>query len=153
MIFLLANWRAVLTAALIILPCAYAAVMKVRFENTRAEYATYRAQVAAVAAEAEIRNAQTAVEHEKNAREAIDDLQTRNDAISARYERLRQSTAVRGGSVSAAPGAAPAPSPDAAGQPDAVARCVADAQAVLKLGDMELAKFKELWELGEKNAK
>lgn len=153
MIWLLANWRLVALAVLIAIPSTYAAVMKMRFEHVSAEYAQHRAQVAAVAAEAEVRNAHAALEHEKNAREVLDDLQTRLDAVSARYERLRKPTGGSSGSVPATTGAAPALGAGlSSGQPDAVARCVADAQEVLELGDREIAKYRELWELGVKNA-
>lgn len=145
---LLANWRAVVTAILIILPCTYAAVQKMRFEHTRAAFAQYRAEVAAAAAEAEVRNAQAAAAHEKNTREALDDLQARYDAISARYASVRRPASPSSGSVPTTPGAAPTPSACPPGQPDATARCL----ATLEIGDKELAKYRELWNLGRKNA-
>lgn len=148
MIWLLANWRLVAIGVLIAIPSAYAAVQKIRLEHAQAAFAQYRAEIAAASAEAEVRNTQEAAQHEKNTREVLDDLQTRNDALRARYDRLRKSA---GGSVPAVPtatGTAPPPSAGPAEQPDPAARCL----AILEIGDKELAKYRELWELGVKNA-
>lgn len=144
---LLANWRAVAVAILIAIPTAYAAVMKIRFEHTKAEYTQYRAEVSATAAEAEIRNAHVVVQEAKNAQEALDDLQTRYVALDVRYKRVRN-TSSSSGVVPTVSGAAAIAAPEPAGQSDAATRCL----AVLEIGDRELAKYRALWTLDENNA-
>lgn len=150
MIWLLANWRAVAISILIAIPAGYAAVTKIRLEHVKAQYAQYRAEVAATAAEAEVRTAQVVAEHAHNAQEVLDDLQTRNTALAARYQRLRDA-GTGGRIVPAVSVAAAIVAAEPAGQPDAAARCVAETLAVLELGDRELAKYRELWELGQRN--
>ena len=139
-------------AAALVAMGAYAAVQHIGWKLEKANFAQFRAQVASEAAEAEARNAHVALQQELNTQEAIDDLQTRYAALNARYASLRQSASPSGSPVPALPGPSATPSPGPTGQPDAAARCVADAQAVLELGDRELAKYRELWELERKQA-
>ena len=131
---------------------SYAAVQHIGWSLTKAEYATFQAAVAKEAADAKVRNAQIAAGHAQAAQEVLDDLQTRYAALNARYASLRQSASPGGSPVPALsdPSATPGPSP--AGQPDTAARCVAETLAVLEIGDRELAKYRELWELGQRNA-
>ena len=114
----------------------------------KAEFAQFRADVDRLASEAKVKNAQEAARQAQNAQEVLGDLQTRHDALSARYDRLR----ARPGSspVSALPGAAPSPGPIASDpqQPDPDARCL----AVMEAGDREIAKDVELWRLEQENS-
>lgn len=144
---LLANWRAAAVAILIAIPTAYAAVMKLRFEHTKAEYTQYRAEVSAAAAEAEIRNANVAIQEAKNAQEALDDMQTRYVALDARYKRVRN-TSASSGVMPAVSSATAIVASEPAGQSDAATRCL----AILEIGDRELAKYRALWTLEERNA-
>jgi hypothetical protein len=127
----------------------YAKVQTVRMEEAKAEYAQFRADVESEAAKAKVVAAQEATRQAQAAQEVLSDLQTRNDALSTRYERLRRDSA-RSSPVSAVPGTATSPSPVASSpvESDADARCV----AVLEQADKELAKFRELWELQLRNA-
>lgn len=134
-------------AAVFIALSGYAAVQHIGWQASKAEFAQFQAATEKLAAEAKVRNAQEAAQQARNAQEALDDLQTRNAALSARYAILR---ARPGGSGVPQAGTGPAlPSP-VAGSPvesDADARCM----AALEWGDEELAKYAELWRLQEKN--
>lgn len=155
-------WLALLTdlrfwlAAALVATGLYAAVQRLAKEQVKAEYAQFRADVESEAAAARVRAAQEAARHAQNAQETLDALQTRYDALNARYRVLRSSAG--SGPVpslsSAAPSLAACPgSPD---QPDPAARFLAEVEgrvaAVLEAGDRELAKYRELWELQEKNS-
>ncbi len=138
------TWVAIAFAAL----AGYAAVQHIGWQASKAEYAQFRADVESEAADAKVRNAQEAARHAQNATEVLSDLQTRHDALSARYASLR---ARSGGSpVPTVPGAACEPSPGTGSpiQPDPAARCL----AALQFGDEQLAKYAELWRLQKANA-
>lgn len=132
---------------------SYAAVQHLGWNLEKANFAQYRAEVAAISAENEARNAHAASEHERNAREAMDDLQTRYDALGARYDRLRRPTTGNRPSLPAAAGATDALGAGLNGQPDPATGCLAQALSILELGDREIAKYRELWELDVRNAK
>lgn len=121
----------------------YAKVQTVRIAECKAEYAQFRADVESEAAKAKVAAAQEATRRALAAQEVLSDLQTRNAALNARYQRLRASAG--SGIVPSVP--APAPSPSSvAGSPevtDADARCL----AVLESADREIGKFVELWNL------
>ena len=147
-------WLALLTnrwtwiIAAFALCCAAVGVQTMRLKLVQAEYATFQAAVAKEAADAKVKAAQVVAQQALAAQEVLSDLQTRHDALSARYASLR----ARSGSspVPALPGAAPSPSPVAGGsiESDADARCV----AVLETADREIAKYVELWRLEKKNS-
>lgn len=143
---LLLDWRVWVAAAFAALGF-YAAVQHIGWQASRAEYAQFRADTERLAAEAKVKNAQEQARMAANATEAISDLQVRHDAIAARYDRLRKSG---GGSMPACPATPGSPSPISGGpvQPDPLAGCV----AALQWGEGELAKFRDLWLLDQKNA-
>ena len=140
------KWTYVIAA--FALCCAALAVQTTRLKWVQAEYATSQASVAKEAADAKVAAARQEALHAINAQEAIDALQTRHDALSARYAVLRARPA--GGTVPALPGApaSPGPSPGSAEVSDATTRCL----AALEWGDGQLAKFAELWRLQQANA-
>lgn len=123
----------------------YAAMQHIGWQAAKADFAQFRADTESLAADAKVRNAQEAARRTQNTQEALDDLQTRNDALAARYASLRNA----GGRQLPSDPAAPAKACSRpAGESDAAARCL----AVLEAGDREIAKYKELWDLGFKNA-
>lgn len=132
---------------------AYAAVQHLGWKLEKANFAQFRAEVVAISAENEARTAQQASEHERNAREAIDDLQTRYDALGARYDRLRRPAAGNSPSLPTTTDPADALGAGLNGQPDPATGCLAQALSILELGDREIAKYRELWELEVRNAK
>lgn len=128
----------------------YAAVQHMGWEAAKARYVTLEAETAKLAAEAKVKNAQERARIAQNATEAISALQTSHDAIAARYERLRKSSA-SSSRVPTCPSAATSPGAGSGDpvKPDPIAGCL----AALQWGDRELAKFRELWLLDNKNAK
>jgi len=145
---LLLDLRVLLGAALVATG-VYAKVQTVRMEQAKAEFAQFRADVESEAAKSKVAAAQEAARQAQAAQEVLSDLQTRNAALSARYERLRRAQA-SSSPVPAVPGPAPSPGTVALGpvESDADARCV----AVLETADREIAKYRELWELQLRNA-
>ena len=152
---LLLDLRVWLAAALIA-TAIYAKVQTVRMEQAKAEYAQFRADVESEAAKAKVAAAQEATRRAQNAQEVLSDLQTRYDALNARY-RLR-----------AGPGSNPVPTlssaatslgscPGDAGKSDAAAGRLDDIEArflaVIETGDKELVKYSKLWLLEKANAK
>lgn len=145
---LLLDMRVWLAAALIATGI-YAKVQTVRMEQAKAEFAQFRADVESEAAKAKVAAAQEATRQAQAAQEVLSDLQTRNAALNASYERLRR-TSASSWQVPTVPGPAQSISP-VAGSPqesDADARCV----AVLETADREIAKYRELWELQLRNS-
>lgn len=146
-------WLAVAFAALAV----YAAAQRAGKEHYKAELAQYRADVESEAAKDKVRAAREAAQQALNAQGAIDDLQARNAALSAAYERLRHAKP-RSSPVPAVPAAPAVLGPVARSdvESDADARCVAKSEAiilgVLEAGDKELAKFTELYRLEQANA-
>lgn len=138
-------WLAVAFAALAV----YAAVQRAEKQHAKSELAQYRAEVESEAAKAKVRAAQEAAQQAQHAQEALDDLQARNDAVSAAYERLRHAKP-RSSPVPSVPATPEVPSPIAVDpvESDADARCV----AVLEVADRELAKYAELWRLEQANS-
>ena len=130
---------------------AYAAVQHIGWANCSAGFKQFRAEVASEAAEAEVRNAQEAARHDRNAMEAVSDLQARYAALDARYRVLRRPDPDSSRGVPSAATAAPSPSAGHGdtGESDADARCL----AIIEVADRELNKFRELWLLDVKNAK
>ncbi len=127
---------------------AYAAVQHIGWQASKAEYATFQASVAKEAADAKVSAARQEALQAQHATEVLSDLQTRHDALSARYASLRARSG--SGGMSQVPGAAPSPGPVAGSPPvtDPDARCL----AVLETADRELGKYAELWRLQEANA-
>ena len=132
---------------------AYAATQHIGWQNTKAEYAQFRADTERLAAEAKVKNAQEAARHAQDAQEALDDLQTSYDALNARYASLRRSSPGRGG-VPGLASAATSLSSCPVAQPDAASGRLADLEArvvtILESGDREIAKYRQLWELEQK---
>jgi hypothetical protein len=135
----------------------YAAVQRMEKERCQATFAQFRADVESEAAKAKVAAARREALQATNAQEALDDLQARNAALSARYERLRH----------AKPGSGPVPSlSDAAkgacpergepGEPDPLIGLLDQVEerviAVLAKGDDEIAKYVELYRLEQANA-
>lgn len=150
------DYRAWLVAAIVGLGI-YAAVQRLEKENCKAEFAQFRADVESEAAKAKVKAAQEAAQQAQHAQEALDDLSTRNAALSARYERLRNSKPDSGQvpSLSSA-----APSLGACrgepNQPDPLIGRLDEIEgrflAVLAKGDTEIAKYVELYRLEQENA-
>ncbi len=152
---LLLDLRVLLGAALISMGI-YAKILDVRLQQEKAEYAQFRADVESEAAKAKVRNAQERAQQAINAQEALSDLQDRNAALNRRYERLRASSS--GGVVPSLSSAAASlgSCPGNAVQPYSPSGLLAEIEsrvtAILKAGDLEIAKYGELWDLGEANA-
>ena len=153
-LLLLRSPLAWVTAALVA-TALFAAVQHTRLALCKAEFAQFRADTERLGAEAKVRNAQEAARHAQDAQEVLDGLQTRYAALSTRYAILRRSDPGSGGvpglssaaqSLSACPGDAQ--------KPDTAARRLAELEgrilAILEVGDKELAKYRQLWELDEK---
>lgn len=153
---LLIDWRAWLAVGIGAL-VVYAAVQRAEKEHVQAEFAQYRADVESAAAKAKVQAAQEEAAHAKHAQEALDDLQARNAAISAAYQRLlhakpsgrpvpRLSDAAP--VLGACPGKPDEPDP-AIGRLDEIEGRVLE---VLAKGDAEIAKYVELYRLEQANA-
>lgn len=126
---------------------SYAAVQHLGWQESKAEFAQFRADTEHLAAEAKVKNAQIALQQAHAAQEALDDLQTRNATLNDAYASLRARSG-RGGVPKA--GTVPTVLSTVQGssfESDADARCL----AVIETADRELAKFSELWRLQEKN--
>jgi hypothetical protein len=134
----------------------YAKVQNLEKQQAQTDLAQFRADVESEAAKAKVAAAQDEARKAKNAQEVLSDLQTRYDALNARYRVLRTSA-----------GSSPVPSLSSAApslgsctgspsQPDANARFLAEVEsrvtAILEAGDRELAKYRELWELQLRNS-
>ena len=135
-------------AAALIAAGIYAKVQTVRVAEIKAEYAKFRADVETEAAKAKVAAAQEQVRTALNAQEVLSDLQTRNAALRARYDRLRASA---GSGVLPAVSCSPAGPGPVAGSPqerDPDARCL----SALQWGDQELTKYRGLWELQLRNS-
>lgn len=153
---LLLDYRAWLVAAIVALGI-YAAVQRLEKERVKVEFAQFRADVESEAAKAKVRAAQEATRQAQHAQEALDDLTTRNAALSARYERLRHANAssdpVPGLSSAAASLGACRGEPS---QPDPAIGLLDQIEervlAVLAKGDTEIAKLVELYRLEQANA-
>ena len=152
---LLLDLRVILGAALIA-TAIYAKVQTVRMEQAKAEYAQFRADVESEAAKAKVAAARQEAQQAKNAQEVLSDLQTRLDAATSRYARLRARSS--GDSVPALSAAATSlgSCPGDAGKPDAAARFLERTEtgviAFTERFDKELAKYVKLWQLQQKNA-
>ena len=152
---LLLDLRVILGIALIATG-VYAKIQTVRMEEAKAEYAQFRADVESEAAKAKVAAAQESTRRALAAQGVLDDLQTRYDALNARYRVLRSSAG--SGPVPALSAAAPSLSacPAVPNQPDPIAGRLDDLEgrflAVLETGDREIAKYRELWDLQKKNA-
>lgn len=152
------DWRIfldlrVILAAALIATGIYAKIQSVRVDQIKAEYAQFRADVESEAAKAKVAAAQEAARQAQNAQEVLSDLQTRNAALNARYERLRRASA-GSNPVPAVPITAPSPQACSCGQPDAATGFVPEGRclAALEAGDREIAKYRELWELQIRNS-
>jgi hypothetical protein len=135
----------------------YAALQHIGWASCRAEFAQFRVDTERLGNEAKAKAAQEVASQAQHAKEARDDLQARNAALGASYERLRhassggrrvQSLSGAASSLSACPG-----KPD---QPDTAAGFLAQVEgrvtAILEAGDREIAKYVELWKLEQANA-
>ena len=153
--WLLLDIRVWLGAALIATGI-YAKVQNIQKQQIQAEYAQFRADAESEAAKAQVAAAQEAARQAQHAQEALSDLQDRNAALNRRYERLRASAS--GGVVPALSSAAASlgSCPGNAVQPYSPSGLLAEIEsrvtAILKAGDLEIAKYGELWDLDEANA-
>lgn len=142
-------------AAALVATGLYAATQRLEKEHVKAEYAQFRADVESEAAKAKVAAAQEAARRSDNAQEVLSDLQNRFAALNARYRVLRSSAG--SGTVPAIPISPPGTQACSCGQPDPAPRLVAESEGrcleVIEAGDRELAKYRELWLLQEKNAK
>ena len=135
---------------------AWAQIQSLRLRECKAEFAQFRADTERLGAEAKVRNAQEAARQALAAQEVLDDLQTRHDALSARYASL--SVRPGGRRVPSLPDAAPSLSacPGKPEQPDATTRFLVEVEsriiAITEAGDREIAKYVELWKLEQANA-
>jgi len=151
----LLDYRIWLVAALAAVSL-YAASQKIAKEHVQAELAQFRADVESEAAKAKVAAAQQEALQAKHSEEVVSDLQNRLDAANARYARLRASSG--SSTVPALSTAAPSLSacPGNSGESDANARFLAQVEerviAITEAGDREIAKYRELWELQQKNS-
>lgn len=150
---LLLDLRVLLSIALVAVGI-YAKVQSLGWQQCKAEYTQFQADIDREASASKVKAAQEAARHAKNSQEALDGLQTRYDALDARYRRLRQS-ATSGGTVPTLSSAASVAQACPIGEPDTAARRMGEIEAriaaVLEAGDKELAKYRELWRLNEAN--
>jgi uncharacterized protein YukE len=136
---------------------AWGGLQSLRLRECKAEFAQFRADTERLGNEAKVRAAQELAQHAQHAQEALDDLSSRNAALSASYERLRTFNSA-GRRVPRLPDAAPSLStcPGKPEQPDAVAGFLAALEgrvtAILEAGDREIGKYVELWKLEQANA-
>jgi hypothetical protein len=136
---------------------AWGGLQSLRLRECKAEFAQFRADTERLGNDAKVRNAQEAARQALAAQEVLSDLQTRHDALSASYERLRRDNASRR-PVSALSSAAPSLSacPGKPDQPDATTRFLVEVEsrivAITEAGDREIAKYVELWKLEQANA-
>lgn len=153
---LLFDYRAWLVAAIAGLGI-YAAVQRLEKESVKAEFAQFRADAESEAAKAKVAAARQEALQAMHAQEALDDLQARHAALSARYERLRHSSPGSGAvptlsaaatSLSACRGEPSQPDP-LIGRLDEIEERVL---AVLAEGDAEIAKYVVLYRLEQANA-
>ena len=150
--FALSNWRLILICLLL----AAVAVQELRVRWIKSEFATYQAEIERQVAENRVKNAQEATRQALNAKEALDALQGRFNALNARYKRLRDSSSPSGvpslsdatGIAQSCPGESGKPSP-ALGQVERLERGI---EEILSFGDAEIAKLVELWKLQQRNA-
>lgn len=130
----------------------YAAVQRLQKEHVEAEYAQFRADVESEAAKAKVSAAQESLRRSENAQEVVSDLQNRYAALNARYRVLRANSG--GSPVPAVPSASAGAQTCPSGQPHAALGHVPEGAclAAIEAGDRELAKYRELWRLQEKNS-
>jgi hypothetical protein len=102
----------------------------------------------AIANKARVAGLNEQIRRQQNATEALNGLEVRLHILDAKYRGLRANTS--GGGVPSVSSAAGSPGPVTVDtrESDADARCV----AVLETADRELAKYRELWELQQKNS-
>ncbi len=144
---LLLDLRVILGIALIATG-VYAKIQTVRMEQAKAEYAQFRADVESEAAKAKVAAAQEATRQAQAAQEVLSDLQARNDALRARYDRLRAGSGSRPVPTIPGPAAGSSPVAGITQESDADARCV----AAIEAADREIGKFVELWRLQIRNS-
>ena len=147
-------WLALLTdlrvwlAAALIATGIYAKVQTVRLEQEKAEFAQFRADVESEAAKSKVAAAREALRHAENTTEVISGLQIDNASLRARYDRVRASAASRPVPAISCPAAGPGPGTGNAPESDPPPRCL----AVMEAGELEIAKYKRLWELQLRNS-
>lgn len=141
MIFLFSYWRIILFSMIVLA----LGIQTGRIKLLKSEYAQEKAEIAVQEATERARIAH-------NAQETLDALQTRLTALDARYRVLRNTTTPSlveaTGIAEACPGEPSKPNP-AVGQMELLERGI---EEILKLGDKEIAKLVEIWELQQKNA-
>lgn len=151
---LLLNWRTYVAVAFLLLG-AYAGCQHIELEHTRSQFVEFRADTERVAAEAKVKNAQEQVRLQQNAAEALDALQSRFNQLDTKYRSLRAGTG--SGTVPALSTAAPiiGTCPRNTEQPNTFARRLDQVEiailGILEVGDKELAKYVELWNLEKEN--
>ena len=135
---------------------AYAAVQHVGWELEKAAFAQFRAETLEISAQNTARNAQEVARHAQDAQTSIEELQASYAALRVRYDLVRSNSNPSGGRV-----------PDLASAATSLGACPGDAQKhdsavrrlanlegrvveILRAGDTEIAKHRELWELGQK---
>ena len=152
---LLLDIRVWLGAALVVVGI-FAKVQTVRVAEIKAEYAQFRADVESEAAKAKVRHAQEAARQAQNAQEVLSDLQTSYAALNARYRVLRTSAGSSPVPALSSAAASLGSCPGSDVKPDANARFLAEVEIrvteILEVGDRELAKYRELWELQLRNS-
>lgn len=126
---------------------AYAASQHILYLNCRANFAQFEADTQSLAAQAKVKNALQAAQQARNAQEALDDLQTRLNRTSTLYASLRARSGSSGVPQAGTAPAITSPGPLSAPKPDPDPGCV----AAFEWADIQLARYAELWRLGEKN--
>lgn len=152
---LLLDWRVWVVITIAALG-VFGAVQTGRLDHEKAAFALFRAETAKVAAEAQARNAQERAREAQNATEVLSDLQTRHAALGARYVKLRDgSGSGRMPDLASAAARLGSCGPKSL-QPDPTARFLGTLESeitgILEAGDLEIAKYVELWALQQKNA-
>ena len=153
---LLLDLRVLLGIALIAVG-VYAKIQTVRMEEIKAEYAQFRADVESEAAKAKVAAARQEALQATHATEALDALQGRLNAVSMAYRRLRDANATSRLLPSLSQAASSLGScPGNDGKPDAVTRRLEQIEAaitgVLEIGDTEIGKAVEHWQLQLRNS-
>jgi hypothetical protein len=148
---LLANWRWVVMGALLLA----LGVQTGRISLLKSEHQAYKAEIERQVAENRAKAAEEASRMAHNATKALNDLQARLDAVRRSYRVLRDSRGTPAvpslsestGIAQSCPGEPDKPNP-AVGR---LAEAERGIEAILELGDREIAKYVELWKLQVEN--
>lgn len=149
---LLSYWKLWLVLALL----AAVGIQELRVRSVQSQFGAYRTQIEKQVAENKTKAALETARMAHNQTKALDALQVRLTAAESRYKRLRDSRSTPAvpslatvtGIAETCPGEPDKPNP-AVGQMERIERGI---EAILELGDREIAKYVELYKLQQENA-